>query len=39
MSIYYVINSVACYMFRPPNVAISMEMFFEGYITQVVKII
>jgi hypothetical protein len=36
---YYVIKSVACYMFRPPVVAIFVEVFFEGYITKKVKII
>jgi len=29
--IYYIINSVASYMFRPPIVAIFGEKFFEGY--------
>ena len=37
MSIYSVTNSVACYMFRPPNVAIFMEVFFEGHITKRAK--
>ena len=32
MEIYYTVISVACYMFRPPIVAIFKEVFFEGYI-------
>jgi len=31
--IYYLINSVVCYMFLPCIVTIFREMFFEGYIT------
>ena len=32
MEIYYTVISVACYMFRPPIVAIFKEVFFGGYI-------
>jgi len=36
---YCIINSVACYMFRPSIVAIFREVFFERYITYNVNII
>jgi hypothetical protein len=32
-------NSLACYMFQPPIVAIFRKVFFEEYITQNVKTI
>jgi len=32
-------NSVSCYVFRPPIVAIFREVLFEGHVTQNVKII
>jgi hypothetical protein len=38
MQIYCIINSAACYMFRPTIAAIFSEVFFEGYIAQNVKI-
>jgi len=37
MKIYCVMDSVACYTFRPPIVAIFRTIFFEGYITLNVK--
>ena len=37
VQIYCIINCVACYMFRPPIVAIFREVFLEGCITQNVK--
>ena len=37
--IYFIINSISCYMFRPPVMAIVREVFFEEYITQDVKTI
>ena len=37
MQIYYIINTVASNMFRPPIVAIFRQVVFEGYITQYVK--
>ena len=39
MYIYFIINSVACYMFRSPLMVIVREVYFEGYITRNVKII
>jgi len=39
MYIFCIINSVACYMFRPSIVTIVREVFFEGYVTQNIKII
>ena len=33
MQVYCIMNSVACYMFRPPIVPTFREVFFEGWIT------
>jgi len=38
-SVYCIINSVACYMFRPHIVAIFREMFFEECVIWKIKII
>jgi hypothetical protein len=38
MQVYCVIDSVACYMFRPPIVSIFREMFSEECIIKNVKI-
>jgi len=38
-SIYCITNSVDCYMFRPPIVAIFREMFFEEWVIWKIKMI
>jgi len=37
MYIYYIITSIASYMFRPPIVAIFREVFCEGILHRTLK--
>jgi len=37
IEIYYCVFSVACYIFRPPIVAIFREVFFEGILQSMIK--